>query len=110
MSCVETWTVPGKPVILNNTPLVALWTLGRLDILRDLYREVVIPQAVRDEFLIPQGLKICQRIERITTDFGCWILNHPTIFKGGHCQHELRHYYDRHAKQIDGRCVWQSPR
>ena len=29
--------MPDKPVITNNTPLVALWILGRLDLLRDLY-------------------------------------------------------------------------
>jgi predicted nucleic acid-binding protein len=33
------------PVILNNTPLVALWSLGLLAVLRDLYEEVLIPQA-----------------------------------------------------------------
>jgi predicted nucleic acid-binding protein len=42
---------PAAPVILNNTPLVALWVLGRLDLLRDLYGAVTIPTAVRDEFL-----------------------------------------------------------
>ncbi|RPJ55303.1 MAG: DUF3368 domain-containing protein [Dehalococcoidia bacterium] len=39
------------PVILNNTPLVALWSLGHLTLLRDLYGEVLIPQAVYEEFL-----------------------------------------------------------
>ena len=39
------------PVILNNTPLVALWAIGRLGLLRDLFAQVLIPQAVRDEFL-----------------------------------------------------------
>lgn len=39
------------PVILNNTPLVALWILERFDLLRDLYSSVVIPQAVEEEFL-----------------------------------------------------------
>jgi predicted nucleic acid-binding protein len=39
------------PVIANNTPLVALWILGRLDLLRDLFGEVLIPQAVYSEFL-----------------------------------------------------------
>ncbi len=34
------------PVIVNNTPLVALWVLDRLDLLRELYDEVLIPQAV----------------------------------------------------------------
>jgi predicted nucleic acid-binding protein len=38
-------------VILNNTPLVALWSLGYLTLLRDLYGEVLIPQAVYEEFL-----------------------------------------------------------
>ncbi len=40
-----------RPVVLNNTPLVALWTIGRLDLFRDLYQEVLIPQEVEDEFL-----------------------------------------------------------
>ncbi|HEX6904471.1 MAG TPA: DUF3368 domain-containing protein [Thermoanaerobaculia bacterium] len=39
------------PVVLNNTPLVALQAIGRLDLLRDLYQEVLIPQDVEDEFL-----------------------------------------------------------
>lgn len=39
------------PVIVNNTPLVALWTLRRLDLLRDLYGEVLTPTAVHGEFL-----------------------------------------------------------
>ncbi len=39
------------PVIVNNTPLVALWVLGRLNLLRELYDEVLIPQAVYDEFV-----------------------------------------------------------
>lgn len=43
--------MPDRPVVLNNTPLVALWTIGRLDLLRDLYQEVLIPQEVEDEFL-----------------------------------------------------------
>lgn len=43
--------MPIGPVILNNTPLVALWSLGRLDLLRDFYQEVLIPRAVEEEFL-----------------------------------------------------------
>ena len=39
------------PVIVNSTPLVALWVLGRLDLLRELYDEVLIPQAVYEEFV-----------------------------------------------------------
>ncbi|GAB4433289.1 MAG: DUF3368 domain-containing protein [Anaerolineae bacterium] len=43
--------MPDRPVILNNTPLVALWSLDLLAILRQLYTEVVIPPTVYDEFL-----------------------------------------------------------
>ena len=39
------------PVISNNTALVALWVLGRLNLLQQLYGEVLIPRAVHDEFL-----------------------------------------------------------
>lgn len=46
--------MPDKPVVLNNTPLVALWALGRLDLLRDLFQEVLIPRAVEAEFLATQ--------------------------------------------------------
>jgi predicted nucleic acid-binding protein len=43
--------MPAGPVVLNNTPLVALSILGRLDLLRDLFGEVLIPEAVQEEFL-----------------------------------------------------------
>ena len=43
--------MPVGPVVANNTPLAALWVLGRLDLLRELYGEVLIPQAVYEEFL-----------------------------------------------------------
>jgi uncharacterized protein len=46
--------MPAGPVIANNTPLVAFWILGRLDLLRDLFQEVLIPQAVFDEFVATQ--------------------------------------------------------
>ena len=47
--------MPDRPVVLNNTPLVALSTLGRLDLLRDLFQEVLIPQAVEEEFLAAEA-------------------------------------------------------
>lgn len=43
--------MPVRPVVLNNTPLVALWAIGRLDLLRQLFGEILIPEAVREEFL-----------------------------------------------------------
>jgi len=39
------------PVIVNNTPLVALWTLRRLDLFQLLFDEVLAPAAVHAEFL-----------------------------------------------------------
>ena len=43
--------MPTKPVISNNSPLVALWSLDLLSLLRDLYTEIWIPQEVEKEFL-----------------------------------------------------------
>lgn len=43
--------MPAGPVVGNNTPLVALWALGRLDLLRELYGTVLIPPAVHSEFV-----------------------------------------------------------
>lgn len=43
--------MPDAPVVVNNTPLVALWSLGRLSLLRDLFEEVWVPPGVSDEFL-----------------------------------------------------------
>jgi predicted nucleic acid-binding protein len=42
--------MPARPSIANSTPLVAFSAIGRLDILRSLIGEIVIPPAVRDEF------------------------------------------------------------
>ncbi|MFL6262227.1 MAG: DUF3368 domain-containing protein [Thermoanaerobaculia bacterium] len=47
--------MPNGLVVLNNTPLVALWSLGRLDLLRDLYQEALIPRAVEEEFLATEA-------------------------------------------------------
>ena len=35
-----------RKVIVNSTPLIALSKTGRLDILRDMYREIYVPKAV----------------------------------------------------------------
>lgn len=43
--------MPVGPVVANSTPLVSLWILERLDLLRELYDEVLIPQEVHVEFL-----------------------------------------------------------
>ena len=43
--------MPIQPVISNNSPLVGLFGINRLSLLRDLYTEVWIPKVVEKEFL-----------------------------------------------------------
>ncbi|MDR1322620.1 MAG: hypothetical protein LBK56_14555 [Gracilibacteraceae bacterium] len=40
-----------KSVVVNSTPVIALLQIGRMDILKELYGEIVIPVAVRDEIV-----------------------------------------------------------
>jgi predicted nucleic acid-binding protein len=42
---------PVPPVVLNNTPLVALWSIKRWELLNQLFDEIYIPLAVEAEFL-----------------------------------------------------------
>lgn len=44
------------PVVANNTPLAALWAIGRLDLLESLFGEILIPQEVADEFLAAEAV------------------------------------------------------
>ena len=44
--------MPMRKVVVNSTPIIALAEIGRLDILKDLYGEVIIPNAVRDEVTV----------------------------------------------------------
>ena len=43
--------MPIQPVISNNSPLVGLFGINLLFLLRDLYTEVWIPRKVEKEFL-----------------------------------------------------------
>lgn len=43
--------MPARPIILNNTPLVAFWLLNQLHLLQTLYQQITIPVAVKNEFL-----------------------------------------------------------
>ena len=43
--------MPKEPVISNTSPLIGLWGLNLLSLLRDLYTEVWIPREVEKEFL-----------------------------------------------------------
>ena len=60
--------MPDGPVVANNTPLVALWVLGRLDLLRELYGEVLIPAAVYHEFVATE-----QALRQSALDRAPWI-------------------------------------
>lgn len=60
--------MPAGLVILNNTPLVALWLLGRLDLLQHLYGEVWLPLSVYEEFLA-----VYQAVRQTALDRAPWI-------------------------------------
>ena len=66
--------LPTGPVILNNTPLVALWSIGHLTLLRDLYGEVLIPQAVYEEFLATERL-----VRQVALGEAPWIKIMPLV-------------------------------
>lgn len=38
-----------RKVIVNSTPIIALSKVGRLDLLRKMYQEITIPEAVYQE-------------------------------------------------------------
>lgn len=48
-------------ILVNSTPLIGLCKIGKLDILRAVYGEVVIPQAVYDEVTV-KGDTVCAQI------------------------------------------------
>lgn len=44
-------------VVVNSTPVIALVSIDKLHLLKDLYKEVYIPKAVSDEVFVKQGSK-----------------------------------------------------
>lgn len=48
-------------VIVNSTPLIILCNIGKLEILKELYEEIVIPQAVYAEVTVKED-SACQQI------------------------------------------------
>lgn len=40
------------PIVSNSTPLIALSRIGRLDVLRELFKEVMVPTEVYDELVV----------------------------------------------------------
>jgi predicted nucleic acid-binding protein len=45
-------------VIVNSTPIIALADIGRLELLRSLYGEIIIPGAVRDEVTVKDSRRL----------------------------------------------------
>ena len=64
--------MPDGPVVANNTPLAALWAIGRLDLLESLFGEIAIPQEVANEFLAAEALA-----RRRDLDEAPWIMVTP---------------------------------
>ncbi|GAI06844.1 unnamed protein product, partial [marine sediment metagenome] len=47
-------TSPQRAVVSDSTPLIYLGKIGRLDIIRDVFQKIYIPEAVFDE-AVTQG-------------------------------------------------------
>jgi predicted nucleic acid-binding protein len=43
--------MPDRIVVTNSTPVIALSSIYRLELLKDLYGEIIIPKAVHDEVM-----------------------------------------------------------
>jgi len=50
-----------RRVIVNSTPLIVLCNIGKLEILKELYKEIVIPQAVYEEVTVKRD-SACRQI------------------------------------------------
>lgn len=46
-----------RKVIVNSTPIIGLANIGKLDLLRQVYDQITIPQAVYDEIISPSVKK-----------------------------------------------------
>ncbi|WFA10189.1 DUF3368 domain-containing protein [Tissierella sp. Yu-01] len=46
-----------RKVIVNSTPLIALYNIGKLDLLKEVYGKVIIPYAVYEEVILESKLK-----------------------------------------------------
>ena len=44
-------------IIANSTPLIALNKIGKLDLLKQMYREIIIPYAVYEEVILESSIK-----------------------------------------------------
>ena len=58
-----------RKVIVNSTPIIGLANIGKLDLLRLVYGQITIPQAVYDELISPAVKRqVLQNLEWIHVD------------------------------------------
>lgn len=46
-----------RKVVVNSTPLIALYRIGKLDLLKEIYGRVIIPYAVYEEVILESSTK-----------------------------------------------------
>lgn len=46
-----------RKIIVNSTPLIALNRIGKLDLLKGIYNEIIIPHAVYEEVIVESNLR-----------------------------------------------------
>ena len=76
----------GSKVIVNTTPLIALCHVGQLDVLKKMYGEILIPQAVYRE--------LSEKKER---DSGCYIQNPVKQINTGHYYLPIKTFFPQKA-------------
>ncbi len=52
-----------KPVVVNSTPIIALASIDKISLLKELYGKVQIPEAVRNEIIAKSGSKAQLAVE-----------------------------------------------
>lgn len=55
-----------RKVVVNSTPLIALGRIGRLDLLKQLYQEIIIPDAVYREVTAKED-RVCRTVKQNLT-------------------------------------------
>jgi predicted nucleic acid-binding protein len=49
--------MPDKVIVVNSTPIIALASIEKLSLLKELYGKIHIPKAVRNEIIAKSGSK-----------------------------------------------------
>ena len=56
-----------RKVVVNTTPIIALANIGCLNLLHELYDEIIIPSAVNNE-IISEPLRLAKQIRAVHSD------------------------------------------